>query len=75
MDFRRDNYVHVCSLNYKFKIEARNNYGYSDFSDEVTIICATVPEVPSPPTTSNVNEFVQIDWVPPVSNGLPITSY
>lgn len=31
---------------YKFKIEARNTYGYSDLSDEVSILAAQVPDAP-----------------------------
>jgi hypothetical protein len=40
-------------LYYKFKIEARNTYGYSLESSEVSIICATVPSIPAAPVTSN----------------------
>jgi hypothetical protein len=28
---------------YKFKVQAYNSYGYSQFSNEVTILCAALP--------------------------------
>jgi len=31
---------------YKFKIQARNAYGYSEFSEIVTILAAQVPNKP-----------------------------
>ena len=45
------------------------------YSDEIVILCATVPEVPATPTTTNVLEQVVFDWSTPVNNGLPVTSY
>lgn len=44
----------TAGLTYKFRIEARNSYDHSDYSDEISIICATIPSVPAQPTTSNV---------------------
>lgn len=32
---------------YEFKVEARNQYDYSDFSDVLALLCATLPEVPT----------------------------
>jgi hypothetical protein len=29
---------------YKFKVQAFNSYGYSDFSDEIAILCAALPD-------------------------------
>jgi hypothetical protein len=46
------------SLTYKFKVEARNTYGFSVLSTEVSILCATVPSVLATPTTLNVLEQV-----------------
>jgi hypothetical protein len=43
-------------LTYKFKVEARNTYGFSTLSSEVSILCATVPSVPATPMTTNVLE-------------------
>lgn len=60
---------------YKFKVEARNEFGYSEHSEEVSILCATHPEKPAAPTTTVVNDYVIFDWDAPVDNGTPITSY
>jgi len=38
---------------YQFKIEARNSYGFSDYSDVLTLLCAYKPEAPAAPTTIN----------------------
>ena len=65
----------TAGLTYKFRVEARNTYDYSDYSAEVEILCATVPSIPVTPTSTNVNEQVQFDWTPPAKNGLEITSY
>lgn len=35
---------------YKFKVRARNTVGISDYSDEVEILCAQVPDKPLAPT-------------------------
>lgn len=39
---------------YGFKVLARNKFGLSEFSDEYSILCATVPDVPLAPETSAV---------------------
>lgn len=36
---------------YEFMIEARNEYGYSEFSDVLTLISAYIPAVPTSVTT------------------------
>ena len=36
----------ITGVTYKFKIEARNSYGYSVFSDVLNILCASKPEAP-----------------------------
>jgi len=38
-------------VTYQFKIEARNSYGFSVYSDILTLLCAYKPEAPSAPTT------------------------
>jgi hypothetical protein len=37
---------------YKFKVQARNQYGYSDYSVEVVILAAQAPSVPNAPYTA-----------------------
>jgi len=39
-------------LVYQFKVEARNAYGYSVYSDTVIILTAQAPDQPSAPITS-----------------------
>ena len=62
-------------MTYKFKIEARNTYGYSVYSNEISILCATIPSVPATPANYNVLNQVRFDWTAPTQNGLAITSY
>lgn len=65
----------TAGLIYKFKVEANNEFGYSAFSSEVSILCATVPSKIATPTTTVVNSDVIFDWDAPSANGLPITEY
>jgi len=65
----------TAGVTYKFKIEARNTYGYSVYSNELSILCATVPSVPATPANSNILNQVKFDWTAPAENGLAITSY
>jgi len=39
-------------ITYQFKVEARNSYGFSVYSDILTLLCAFRPEAPEAPTTS-----------------------
>jgi hypothetical protein len=32
---------------YEFKIEARNEYGYSEFSTTLSLLAADIPEIPT----------------------------
>ena len=56
-------------------VEASNSNGYGYDSTDFTILHAIAPEVPSAPTTTNSGTSVVIDWVAPIDNGSPITSY
>lgn len=38
-------------------------------------MCAFIPAVPAPPTTSVIANNMIVQWVAPASNGSPITSY
>lgn len=62
-------------LNYKFTVEARNEFGYSQLSAEVIILCAAKPDSPTTPTTTVVFDKVVLDWEAPNDNGTPITKY
>ena len=60
---------------YEFKVEAKNSYGYSVFSNTLTLLCAFVPEPPTTVSSANTNDLVTITWSEPVTNGSPITAY
>jgi hypothetical protein len=60
---------------YEFKVESRNSYGYSDFSEVLTLLAAFKPEAPVSVTTSIANDKVIIAWSEPINNGSPITGY
>ena len=51
-------------LTYKFKVQARNNYGFSVYSAEVTILAAQVPAKPNTPLTTfiDIEDNVVISW-------------
>lgn len=65
----------VAGLTYKFKVEARNSYGYSVYSESVAILCATSPEQPDTPLSEVQDSDVLIQWTAPLENGTPITGY
>jgi hypothetical protein len=50
-------------------------FGFSSFSSEVAILCATIPDKINQPTTTNDGPNVIFNWDQPLSNGLPITLY
>jgi hypothetical protein len=60
---------------YKFKVEARNEFGYSQPSDFVSILCATMPARPAKPTSTVFENQVLIDWSAPSDQGTPIQGY
>jgi hypothetical protein len=59
-------------VTYKFKVQARNEYGLSDYSSEVLILVAQLPDTPVAPTTEVVAANVLIEWTPPSSQGSAI---
>lgn len=60
---------------YNFKVEARNSFGYSEASQAVAILCATVPSTPAAPSNYVDGPNVNIKWTKPKINGLEITAY
>lgn len=64
---------------YKFKVNARNVYGYSAlYSNTVTILAAQVPAQPIAPVTTwhgDGFDYVVITWTAPDDGGSPITGY
>ena len=63
---------------YKLRVKARNAVGLSEYSDEVTVVAAVRPLVPSAPVTSlkDNNNNVLVSWqVPSDDGGSPVLSY
>jgi len=60
---------------YKFRVRSRNEFGYSDYSDEIELLVAFVPMLPVPPVTSVIASDVILTWTAPYNNGSPITKY
>lgn len=62
---------------YKFKIRAKNIWGWGEFSPIVTIRASTFPSAVTPITTSydEVTGGVKISWAQTKNNGDPITDY
>jgi hypothetical protein len=54
-------------------VEARNAVGYSEYSEEVSILAAIIPGAPSTPVTYNDGTNVYLRWDPPSDN--PVTDY
>jgi hypothetical protein len=60
---------------YKFKVEVRNRWDYSTYSNELTVLCAFKPFAPAMPTTLVQFSDVIIDWVAPFNGGSSKTGY
>jgi hypothetical protein len=63
---------------YTFKVQARNNQGYSNSSPELTVLTAAVPSMPTAPTTEfilSTPDYVKITWTAPAANGAAISAY
>jgi len=60
---------------YEFKVEAKNEYGYSSHSSTLSLLAAYIPAVPTSVTTVNDGSSVKIAWSLSTTNGSPITAY
>jgi len=56
-------------------VQAHNAYGYSTYSNVVSILAAQVPAQPSTPTTTWSPDNVIVTWSEPDNGGSPITGY
>jgi hypothetical protein len=65
----------VSGTTYKFKVQSRNSFGLSEYSDEIELTVGYQPAQPLAPTTSIIADNVIIDWVAPSDSGSTITSY
>jgi len=57
----------TAGVDYQFKVESRNSYGYSMLSDSITLLCAFKPDAPLTVSTINTADLV--------GNILVFTSY
>jgi len=65
----------TAGLIYSFKVESRNSYDFSTYSEPITLLCAFKPEPPPIVLTTNSGDKVIVSWATPNSNGSPVTSY
>ena len=59
----------TAGVTYEFKVEARTSYGYSQFSETVSLLCAFKPDPPLTVTSENIDANVRLSWSEPVTNG------
>lgn len=60
---------------YEFKIEAKNEYGYSAYSSTLALLAAYIPEIPTNVSTEIDGSQLKVIWTLPSDNGSPITAY
>lgn len=56
-------------------MEARNQLGYSEFSETITLLCAYIPFAPISVSTEILATDVVVSWELDSDNGSPITAY
>jgi hypothetical protein len=62
-------------VTYQFKVESRNSYSYSPYSETITLLCAFKPDPPLVITTTNTNDLVTVNWDDPIWNRYVIHAY
>jgi len=60
---------------YRFKVTARNQFGFGSFSNELNILAAQIPDAPQRPFTIFAADKLNITWNMPYSRGSPILGY
>ena len=65
----------TAGIEYRFKVEARNSFGYSPYSNELIVLSGFTPFKPEAPTTKVVGSNAVIEWIAPQANGSPIEGY
>lgn len=62
-------------VTYKFKVRAKNKYGYGPFTATVSVQTSQAPEQPAPPVLEVVGGYVKISWTEPTANFRPVLGY
>lgn len=62
-------------VTYRFKVQARNIFGLSDFSAELELLSAYVPLKPESPDAYILDDKLIISWNDPAPNGSPLLGY
>ncbi len=66
----------VRGRSYRFKTRAKNQIGYSDFSDIGYIAYGDVPDAPPKPTlVTSTMTSISVVWQPPTLSDLPVLGY
>lgn len=62
---------------YEFKVESRNAYDYSTYSETVTLLNAWVPDAPvlSNDPTVTTDTLIKVQWTAPFYGGIVILDY
>lgn len=60
---------------YNIRVRAHNAIGWSVWSSPLVIKASGVPSIPLPPTTSNNNAYILVQWVYPVDGFEVIDQY
>lgn len=56
-------------------MQARNSVGYSLDSEELLIMAASVPDIPTDVVTVHESGYIVTSWTAPYNGGSPITGY
>lgn len=66
----------ITGTDYRFRIRASNEFGWGEYSDEVTIRADEVPAQILPVTTTVQTIYIKIAWdIPSTDNGSPLLEY
>jgi hypothetical protein len=65
----------IAGTTYRFKVDARNSHGRSAYSDEISLLCAFVPNSPAQPGAIISGNQIIVAWEDVTANGSPVTGF
>lgn len=65
----------IAGQQYRFRVRAKNKYGWGPWGPEALIYAAAAPEAPPAPATARAGTAIRISWDAPDHNGLAVTQY